>query len=438
MTAATHSCGVAAFLPVKGQSDRVANKNIRSFSGEPFFLFTLRKLLRCDAIDAVFIDSEDETILHLGEQLGAIPLPRDPSLATNQTDGHELFWNEVRQVDADIYVQSLCTSPFVRTETMTHAIEMVRSDTSIDSVVLGHQGAEYRWADGHPAYGDRIPNSVDLPTDEIEGMSLYVVRGDVAKRTKRRIGERPRMIHGEPIELIDVNTEADFSLAECVATGLRSSEARRFRFLNLFLSTAMLSDVLDEFGHDGVLANEYSPNYPEARLFGRARPISIRACEPDENAVGIYDALQSYQDVVSNDVIVLQTDLPDYAYFGELNMTLAMRCGAIGAVIGGTTRDSRQTSEAGFPVFAKGTACRDIKGRGTVRSMNMPIELDGITIEPDNLVVADSDGIVVVPRRIEDQVLARAIDIVRTESNIMADVCRNVDIARLIERHGFF
>ena len=56
---------VVAFLPVKGESQRVANKNVRTFNGEPFFLFTLRKLLRCSQIDEVFVDSESEAILQL-------------------------------------------------------------------------------------------------------------------------------------------------------------------------------------------------------------------------------------------------------------------------------------------------------------------------------------------------------------------------------------
>jgi CMP-N-acetylneuraminic acid synthetase/regulator of RNase E activity RraA len=439
MTVVDSSERVVAFLPVKRSSDRVANKNIRPFGGEPFFLFTLRKLLACDAIDEVFIDSECEEILEIGKAAGATPLKRDPALASNDTDGHALFWNEVQQVDADIYVQALCTSPFVRLDTIKSAIKELQDDASIDSVVLGQRQHMYTWSDGRPGYGDdAIPNSSDLPWIDSEGMSLYVVRRDAAMKTHRRIGDRPRMVFGRPLEVIDVDTEADFELAESIAAGLRAAEGKRFRFLSLFLNSAVLSDVLDELGHNGVLLSEFQPNFPDAKTFGRVRPLSIRACEPGESPRSIYEALNSYHDVTSYDVVVIQTDLPEFAYFGELNMALAVRCGAIGAIIGGTTRDSAQTAQAGFPVFSRGTTCRDIKGRGAVRSMNMPIELDGVYIDPGDLVFADRDGVVVIPAAIEDKVLTQAMRTLLSERHIMGDVCSDLDVGDLVDKHGYF
>ena len=430
---------VVAFLPVKRQSQRVPNKNLRSFGGEPLFMFTLRKLLRCRFIDEVFLDSECPEILEMGQLAGATPLPRDPSLASNDTDGHALFLNEVKQVQADICMQVLCTSPFLRPDTIERALQVLNDDQSIDSVVLGDRQHAYTWSDGRPAYGlDAIPNSKDLPWIEREAMSLYVVRHATALATGRRIGDAPHMIFGRPIEMIDVDTEEEFELAESIAAGLRADEGRRHRLLSMFLSSAVLSDVLDELGHDGVLSRDFEPNHDAARLMGRARPLSIRACQQGESPLSIYEALDSYHDVTSNDVIVLQTDLPDFAYFGELNMALAVRCGAVGAVIGGTTRDSGRTAAAGFPVFSKGTTCRDIKGRGAVRSMNMPIEIDDVHIAPGDLVFADRDGVVVVPAELEDAVLSRAMDVLMSERHILAGVSGDLDITELIDRHGYF
>ena len=105
---------IVCFVPAKGSSERIKNKNLRSFNGEPLFLFTLRKLLRCEIIDEVYIDSDSDEILKLGQNAGAIPLKRDPSLANNKTDGNSLFYNQIKQVEADIYVQHLCTSPLLK------------------------------------------------------------------------------------------------------------------------------------------------------------------------------------------------------------------------------------------------------------------------------------------------------------------------------------
>ena len=430
---------VVAFLPVKGTSSRVQNKNMRIFNGEPLFVFTLRKLLKCDFIDEVYLDSEDAEILEIGKRLGARLLPRDPKLADNKTDGNRLFYNEVLQVDADIYIQHLCTSPFVKESTIKSAIEILKNDNFCDTVVLGKEEKYYRWEDGKPSYNiERIPNSIDLPSEMTEAMALYVMRAEAAHKTKRRIGESPRMISGDPTELIDINFEEDLKLATIVGAGILAEEQKRLQVLGRFLSSPILSDICDELEIDGVLAPEYKSNIQGAKMFGRARTLHIREATDDDPVDSIYHALQSYKEVVSNDLIVVKNDLPHLAYFGELNMSLSIRSGAVGAIIGGVTRDTRATAEAGFPVFAKGAYCKDIKGRGAVQAINQPLELDGIMIEPSDLIFADQDGIVVIPRKREVEVLTRALEVMTAEKNIVADVCKDVDVEGLVNKYGFF
>lgn len=430
---------VVAFVPAKGSSSRVPNKNTRIFNGEPFFLFTVRKLLKCDFIDEVYVDSENPDILAWGARVGAKPLPRDPALAGNGTDGHELFHNEVRQVEADIYIQHLCTSPFVKEETIRRALATLEEHPQFDSVVLGAKAKRYRWDGDHPGYDwKRIPNSVDLPDDISEAMALYVVRRDAARATRRRIGDAPCMIFGDPMELIDVNTEEDMALARVVGAGLLAEEEKRLRVIGKFLTSPLLSDVSDELGLKCVLAPEYTPNIPGSRIFGRARTLHIREATSDDPPDSIYEALQSYAQVVSNDVIVVRNERPDLAYFGDLNMSLAIRSGAVGAVIGGVTRDTRSTSSSGFPVYAKGRYCRDIKSKGAVQSINAPIELDGVVIQPSDLLFADEDGVVAIPRAHEASILRFALEKMSSEKSIIADVCKDVRVDSLVQKYGFF
>lgn len=428
-----------AFLPVKGTSSRVANKNTRIFNGEPFFVFTLRKLLKCSFIDEVYVDSENEEILEIGSRLGAIPLRRDPELASNKTDGHTLFFNEVRQVDADIYIQHLCTSPFIKESTIKKAVETLKLNQSVDSVVFARAEKQYQWDGSRPIYdSDHIPNSVDLPDTITEAMGLYVVRGDVARSSQKRIGLTPQLLFGEPIELIDVNVESDFDLATIVAHGILAEEEKKLRLLGRFLTSPILSDISDEFGLSTVLDPTYKCNIPGAKIFGRARTLHIREATPNDRPDSIYEALQSYKHVVSNDIIIVKNDLPNLAYFGELNMSLSIRSGAVGAIIGGVTRDTKATSNAGFPVFAKGSYCKDIKGKGAVASINTPIELDGVPIQPSDLVFADQDGIVIIPRIKETAILKRAFEVMTAENNIVADVCQDIDVEGLVQKYGFF
>lgn len=430
---------VVAFLPAKGSSSRVANKNTRVFNGEPFFAFTLKKLLRCDFIDEVFIDSEDQEILKVGSRLGATPLPRDPQLASNATDGNRLFYNEAAQVEADIYIQALCTSPFVRPDTIKRAVQMLKDDPSIDSVVLGRREKVYLWDNGVPTYDvANVPNSVDLPDQISESMSLYVIRAEAAHRTRRRIGDRPALIFGDPIENIDVNTPAEFELAERVAQGLLAEDNRKLRLLETVLSSPILSDVCDEFGLETVLSNAFRCNLGNQRILARARTLEIAESTPEDDPSGIYRALQSYKLMAADDIIVVKNNVPNFAYFGELNTKLAIRSGARAAIIDGVTRDSSSTISANFPVFAKGLYCRDIKGRGTVKSMNEPITIDGVRIDPSALIFADQDGIVVIPPAYEAQIMQAAVEKLSAESGVHSDILADFDVDSLVQRNGFF
>ena len=119
-------------------------------------------------------------------------------------------------------------------------------------------------------------------------------------------------------------------------------------------------------------------------------------------------------------------------------MSLAIRSGAIGAIIGGVTRDNNSTSIHNFPVFSKGSYCRDIKDHGAVESINKPINLDGISINPNDLIFADVDGVVIIPGQFEREVLTEALSKISKEKDIVQSICLNVEPKHLIEKFGNF
>ena len=201
--------------------------------------------------------------------------------------------------------------------------------------LLPRRDKQYLWHDGVPAYGHgRIPNSVDLPVTTIEAMSLYAVRREAAIATERRFGDRVCLIEAEPIEAIDVNTPADFALAELVASGQRERERVVLRTLRTELTSPVLADILDQLGVRGAVRG-LEPSTPDARILGRAKTFKLRPLRDGEDFRGIYDALQTYEHIVPNDVIVVENGVPEYAYFGDLNARLAIRAGAVGAIIDG-------------------------------------------------------------------------------------------------------
>jgi CMP-N-acetylneuraminic acid synthetase/regulator of RNase E activity RraA len=429
---------VVVFLPAKGTSSRIKNKNIKLLDGKPLFLHTLEKLISCNFIDEVYLDSESEEIFDLAENLQCKFLRRDITLSTNDTDGHSLFYNEAIQVEADIYIQILGTSPFIKPETIKKGIDILLTESKYDSVVLIKKEKQYLWDKGQPIYNkQRIPNSIDLEDTIIETMGLYIVRKEVVLKQKKRFGNNTFLLEASAIEAIDVNYQDEFDLANFIAAGMREQERQLFKNLANTLTSSILSDITDDLGLN-VTITSLQLNLKNKKLLGRAKTLKIRALNDGEDYHGIYDALKSYDTVVPNDVIIVENECSDFAYFGEMNANLAIRAGAIGAIIGGKTRDTKEVLDLDFPVFSSGPKCKDVRKRGTLESINKKIYLFEVEVNPNDLIFADNDGVVVIPKKYEKQILDKAFETINKEKNILVDIISGNKTSDILSRNGLF
>lgn len=430
---------VVAFLPAKGSSSRIENKNVKLLDGKPLFLHTLDKLLACSFIDGVYLDSESEDVFNLAQDRRCHLLRRNPDLASNTTDGNRLFMNEVAHVEADIYIQILCTSPFIEVETLKKGIEALSDNPKYDSAVLVKKEKQYQWKEGRPSYDiDNIPNSVNLDDITVETMGLYIIRREAALKTQRRLGDSPLLLEASPLEAIDVNWPADFELAEVIQAGRREKDRRLLNNIKGLLSSAMLSDLLDDHGYPAQIVRGLMPNLPQVKVLGRAKTLRLRPLAENEDFKGIYTALETYANIVPNDIIVVENAVPEYAYFGELNANLAIRSGAEGVIVGGMTRDSADVINLGLPVFAKGYSCQDVRKRATVDHMNRPVCIEGVNISPEDLIFGDREGIVVIPRIIERKIIDAAFVAASNEKRITIDISLGHGVDHLTKEYGFF
>ncbi|MBY6212239.1 NTP transferase domain-containing protein [Microbulbifer agarilyticus] len=431
---------VVAFVPAKGSSSRIESKNLKLLDGKPLFLHTLEKLSQCDFIDEVYLDTESDEIIALASEVDCKIMRRDPSLASNKTDGHQLFMNEVRHVEADIYVQVLATSPFISPSTIQKGIDLIASEGSdFDSAVLVKRDKQYTWSNGTPDYNlEKIPNSVDLEDSVIETMGLYIVKREAALKVNRRIGESPALLDAAPLEAVDVNWPEEFELANLIAAGRREQDRRLLSNIKNHLTSSMLSDLLDDLEFPNQVVRGLLPNISGAKFLGRAKTLKLRALQEGEDFRGIYKALHSYDTVVPNDVIIVENETPDFAYFGELNANLAIRSGASAVVVGGKTRDSVEVQKVGLPVFAGGFTCQDVRKRATMESMNKKIQLGGVSISPGDLVYGDAEGVIVIPQKIEKTVINEIYVRSSNEKNILVDISSGAEVESLVENYGFF
>jgi CMP-N-acetylneuraminic acid synthetase/regulator of RNase E activity RraA len=429
---------VVAFLPAKGTSSRIESKNMKLLDGKPLFHHTLEKLSECEFIDEVYLDSESNNIFDSASEIKHIKMKRDPKYADNQTDGHLLFFNEARQVEADIYIQILCTSPFIDKATIKKGVEILKKSKKYDSVVLIRKNKQYLWDENGPKYDkNKIPNSVDLKDTIVETMGLYITNKNVALKDKKRIGNRPYLLEASPTEAVDVNSPEDFELAEYIMAGIREKERKKFRILSNVLSSPILSDIMDDLGINGFISG-LKLNIENKKIMGRAKTLKLRALRKGENFKGIYDALQSYKTIVSNDVIVVENEVSKYAYFGTLNANLAIKQGASATIIGGMTRDINQVTKMDYPVFSTGYIAKDVRKRATTESINKEIQINGIKIKPGDLIFGDLEGIIVIPKLYEELVLRKALKKITTENQIILDILLDNSINLIVDKHGAF
>ena len=128
--------------------------------------------------------------------------------------------------------------------------------------------------------------------------------------------------------------------------------------------------------------------------------------------------LEALDNLATNDVYVCSGSVTPYAFFGELMSTASMKRGAVGAVCNGFVRDTHQILALGFPVYCRGSYALDQRGRGIVREYRAPLQFGDVLINTGDLILGDIDGVIVVPKEREDQVIVRALAKVRTESEV--------------------
>lgn len=436
---------VYAFVPAKGTSERVENKNKRFLDGERLYIRALKKLLQCKEIDKVFLDTESEEMYRMADYLPVSFMKRDPALANNKTDGHQMFMNEVNSYpDADIYVQLLCTSPFIKPETIDNAIRVLKNNPEFDSAILMKKDKFYFWENGAPVYDiNHIPNSKDLPETFIESMGLYIHRKDSALKTSRRYGDRPYLIFATPEEQIDVNTPEEFDFAETYAKGLRRKENAKLNLIKKFITSPALSDLLDDMSIEkgekcGAVINGWVCNMPGKTCLGRANTLKLRTLKDGEDFRGIYDALYSYSGIAEGDIIIVENQEKDFAYFGDLNARLAIRAGAVATIVDGATRDKNSVAHLDYPVYCKTYNATDVRRRATLDYYQKPIQIDGITVHPNDLLFVDDCGLVVIYQKHEKEVLQRVLQTFKTESSIISDIMHEHNVHDIVDKNGAF
>ncbi len=177
------------------------------------------------------------------------------------------------------------------------------------------------------------------------------------------------------------------------------------------LRSALVADALDAVGRrNQCLAPGIVPLNAGDAVVGRAFTVTAVATDAPE-AIPYRGLLRALDAVQQDDVFVYPTGRSDRAaVWGELISVTCLAKGVAGTVTDGLARDIAMIRRTGLPVFCRGALPCDVNGRFEVVDHGAPIEIDGVRISPGDLIMADDDGVVVVPRDVEAEVLERALN----------------------------
>ena len=218
---------------------------------------------------------------------------------------------------------------------------------------------------------------------------------------------------------------------------LETADLELFDHIEKNLYTAVLADSLDEMGYrHQAMRQTMRPLSPDLVFAGWARTISCMdvhyLCDnPYELEIEAIDSL------MPGEVAVVATGNSERnAPWGELLSTAAMARGARGAVVDGFVRDVKKIQSLGFPVFATGIKPVDSRGRGLVVDYNRPVDCQGVVVNPGDLVVADFDGVVVVPAAAVEEAVRMATQKVARENHSRHELMSGALLRDVYNKYG--
>ena len=216
------------------------------------------------------------------------------------------------------------------------------------------------------------------------------------------------------------------------------SDEEKLAFIREKLYTPVVSDTLDSLGlRHQAMRHDIRPLHADFVVVGRARTLLWMATyEPIKPNPYVHE-IRAIDSLRPGDVAVHSTDHSwTVAAWGELLSTAAKLRGANGTIVDAVVRDVKRIIDMGFPTFARGILPLDSAGRGFVADFDVTIQCGGVEVKSGDLVFGDYDGIVVIPKAVEDEVLERAFQKVTGETRTRDELLQGRLLGEVYEKYG--
>lgn len=205
---------IVAFVPIKLNNQRLPGKNLLPLGGKPLCNHILDTLAKIKTIDESYVYCSDVSIKEYIPK-GISFLQRDKKLDGDEVKGAEIYKSFIYDVDADYYLLLHATSPFTSFETISKAVQAIRSG-EYDSAFSAERIQTFAWYKGKPINYDLndVPRTQDIEPVWVETSGFYLFSKDLFLNQNRRIGEKPYIAEVSGLEAIDIDERKDYELAQ--------------------------------------------------------------------------------------------------------------------------------------------------------------------------------------------------------------------------------
>jgi len=201
--------------------------------------------------------------------------------------------------------------------------------------------------------------------------------------------------------------------------------------------TALVCDIMDQLGHrDQAMSYDIRSSHVDAWIAGTA--VTLDAYENHQQHDDPYGQIfAAYEVAQRGDVFIVATNGEcKSGLWGELLSTAAKARGVESVITDGLVRDVRQMNEMGFNCFSKGYSPLDSAGRIVPESVNEPILCGGVQVHPGDFVLADVDGVAVIPASIKDEVFKKAQEKLEGENTVRDELAAGRSPREVFDEYG--
>ncbi|MCK5677864.1 MAG: acylneuraminate cytidylyltransferase family protein, partial [Flavobacteriaceae bacterium] len=213
---------IVALLPMKGNSERVPNKNMRDFDGAPLYHAVMKSLLASKYIKHVAINTDSEIIAkdakeNFGDKI--IIIDRPVEIQGDFVSMNDIIDYDLSQLAGEHFLQTHSTNPLLRTETIDKAIETYFEGLGKFDSVFGVTKVQTRFYDKDANPINHNPQEL-LRTQDLEPLyeensNFYIFSKEAFENAnKKRIGLKPQIFEVNKLEAVDIDEPEDFKLAE--------------------------------------------------------------------------------------------------------------------------------------------------------------------------------------------------------------------------------